>query len=244
MKKLIIIMALLLANTMFALPFVKVNAEGKFSNKYIWRGVELDDSFVFQPYLGVSAFGAEASVWSNVTTDPAKDMDYLNKTDYTIAYTQSMGLIDVKPSFTYFQMLNKDVDDSAEFGLEFSYTLLWFKAYTAHYLNMLNFTGDYYGTAGAKFTFDLIPMISLEADANIAWAKAAEKKNFLVASKTDFSMNSLNISAQVKFSPVPLFYIGVYGAMTQKLGIYADFAEAADQDKTTIYGGISLGLSL
>ncbi len=244
MKKLIIIMALLLANTMFALPGVEIEAEAEVSNKYVWRGVEYSEGFVFQPWAGVTAFGLEAYVWNNIDLEAEGDAKSLNETDLFIAYEQSMGLFNVKPMLIYYQMFNDGAKNSAEFGMEFSVSILWFKAYTTHYLNMLNYTGDYYGNIGAKFEFDLLPMIDLEADANVGWAKAADTENFLAASKTDFSMNSLNISAQVKFSPVPLFYIGVYGAMTQKLGIYADFAEAAKQDKTIIYGGISLGLSL
>ncbi len=244
MKKLFIILALLLANTMFALPLVKVDGEAEVSNKYVWRGVEFDDSYVFQPWIGVTALGAEAYIWNNIALDPGKGRDKFNETDFVVSYTQSMGLFDIKPIFSYYQLHEEDAKDTAEFGMEFSVSVLWFKAYTSHSLNMIEYTGDYYGNIGAKFEFNLLPMIDLEADANIGWFKGGDKNNFLGTGKDSFTMNSMNLSAQVKFSPVPLFYIGAYGAMTQKLGDFADFAEAAKEDKTIIYGGISLGFSL
>ena len=45
---------------------VSLDISTDLASKYIWRGQNVNDEFVLQPYLGFSAYGFSGSVWANM----------------------------------------------------------------------------------------------------------------------------------------------------------------------------------
>ena len=47
-------------------PNVSLDVSADYAGKYIWRGQNVNDESVLQPYLGFGAYGFSGSVWANI----------------------------------------------------------------------------------------------------------------------------------------------------------------------------------
>jgi hypothetical protein len=77
---------------------------------YIWRGYEQTrDSVVIQPAATISYKGFSLNVWGNLDTRPysSTDAKYSAKyteTDWTISYSQKLGILQITPGYIYYAL--------------------------------------------------------------------------------------------------------------------------------------------
>ena len=63
-----ILLMVLASGTAMAIdnPNVSLDIATDYAGKYIWRGQNVNDESVLQPYLGFSAYGFSGSIWANM----------------------------------------------------------------------------------------------------------------------------------------------------------------------------------
>ncbi len=89
-----------------------------FMSQYIWRGYELSrDSLVIQPSVTIGYKGFSANIWQNIDTDywdykNNPDMDSLNETDTTLAYSMDMEQMSAEVGYIWYALDQED--DSQE----------------------------------------------------------------------------------------------------------------------------------
>jgi len=74
---------------------VSLDISTDLASKYIWRGQNVNDEFVLQPYIGFGAYGFSGSIWANMDltngsqTIPNNAGEF-QEIDYTLDYSNSM----------------------------------------------------------------------------------------------------------------------------------------------------------
>ena len=92
-----ILLMLFIATTALAIdnPNVSLDISADYAGKYIWRGQNVNDESVLQPYLGFGAYGFSGSVWANIDltngsqTIPGNAGEF-QEIDYTLDYSNSV----------------------------------------------------------------------------------------------------------------------------------------------------------
>ncbi len=70
---------------------IAVTGSTSFYSKYMWRGFRLDDDYVLQPSINISAFkGWNLNIWSSFDTDNSADSTNSDETDTTLTYTHKI----------------------------------------------------------------------------------------------------------------------------------------------------------
>ena len=76
-------------------PNVSLDISTDYATKYIWRGQNVNDESVLQPYLGFGAYGFSGSIWANLDltngsqTIPDNAGEF-QEIDYTLDYSNSI----------------------------------------------------------------------------------------------------------------------------------------------------------
>ncbi len=79
MKKLIIALSLALITTpIFGFLGVTGKVELDSNTKYVYRGIEKQNSFVLQPNASISAFGFRAKLFNNIVIKPDKNRKHFD----------------------------------------------------------------------------------------------------------------------------------------------------------------------
>jgi len=241
-KHILALLLLLLATPAFGLlGIVTGGVEIDSNSKHVYRGVELEDKFVIQPKAYVAFMGLKAKMFNNYTLDPDGDREKLNRTDLMFSYSiiDTVGL-DIASGVKYYHFYDEGAKDTTELFLNIDYSVMGLVGvYSHHYIDVQEDVGKYYGNVGAKFMIDFIPVIGAEGYMDLNWQKPYYGDN------VDFVFPySLNISAAVKFKPIPLFYIKAHVDMTILLdGDTKDMNDNLDKDNNIMYFGLATGLS-
>ncbi len=102
---------------------VEVGVTGDFFSKYIWRGQNLVDNWVFQPGVSVGYKGFTGSVWNNINAKDQRVEDVLVKagslteTDLSLDYSNTVPGIDFlgfSVGAIYYDYLNIHLHPTAE----------------------------------------------------------------------------------------------------------------------------------
>jgi hypothetical protein len=102
---------------------VDVSVSGDFFSKYIWRGQNIVDDWVFQPGASVGFKGFTASIWNNmnmkdaVVSNVLVESGSLTETDLAIDYSNKVPGLDVlgfSVGAIYYDFLNTHTHPTAE----------------------------------------------------------------------------------------------------------------------------------
>jgi len=102
---------------------VQVSLTGDFFSKYMWRGQNLVDNWVFQPGLSVGYKGLTGSVWNNMNMKDQRvdgvlvGAGSLTETDLTLDYSNNVPGVDVlgfSVGAIYYDYLNTHSHPTAE----------------------------------------------------------------------------------------------------------------------------------
>ncbi len=89
------ILAILAASTLAAEENLAIETSADFFNKYIWRGQNIVDDWVFQPTVSASYRGLSASFWGNLDmTDENGNNGEFSEIDLTLDYSAQLADFD------------------------------------------------------------------------------------------------------------------------------------------------------
>lgn len=130
-KSLILVLCIFMcaAEAVSAENDIEFGVTSDFFSKYIWRGQNLDDDFVFQPSISASYKGLTASVWGNLElTNINGNSGDFSELDYSLDYSAAMPGIDgvgYSVGAIYYDFPGTVVKDTTEvyWGLNFELPL-------------------------------------------------------------------------------------------------------------------------
>lgn len=121
---------------------VQVGVTGDFFTKYIWRGQNIADNWVFQPGASVGYAGLTGSVWNNMNLKKDERVNgvpvgagSLTETDLTLDYTNKIPGVEAigySVGAIYYSYLNIHLHPTAEgygglsFGVPLSPSVRWY----------------------------------------------------------------------------------------------------------------------
>ena len=68
---------------------LEISATSDFYSQYIWRGMRLDNDYVYQPGVSISGYGFDLSVWGSFETDQQDGLSS-DEIDTTVSYTYDL----------------------------------------------------------------------------------------------------------------------------------------------------------
>ncbi len=95
-----------------------VEATAAFSSKYVWRGQNVVDDWVFQPSAALRYGALSASIWGNLELTNETDHEgEFTEMDYALDYSgrvPSFDAVGFSVGFIYYDFPNTDLHDTAE----------------------------------------------------------------------------------------------------------------------------------
>jgi hypothetical protein len=187
---------------------------GAFS-QYIWRGYEMSrNSVVVQPSLTIGYKGFSVNFWGNMDTKPyfagTADTNYSstwNETDFTLAYTKTLGLFNVGGSYAYYSLpaLNRDAPKRAD-SQELSVTvgLNTFLSPTLTVYKEIDRYKQWYFLLVISHLFELGPSVGLKLAATASYLESTYADAALVNAGAGYGgyakFDSNSVATNDKFS--------------------------------------------
>lgn len=210
--------------------FIEVNSENEFCTSYLFRGLEVEDNFVYQPAVyfwygktgSVNKYGA--GVWLNfrLNRKPATGIqnidepgfqDFpnsstgfkLSETDLYLMHQAEFNAFSIKNTAAIYLFSGNDgFENSAEYILNASYSL-----------NDLSLSGefacDFAANPGAmiftnsvSYEKEIYKNFSVFTSLNLIWASA--KYNFVNSGIDKSAYNSAGIELALTYQPADVFY--------------------------------------
>jgi hypothetical protein len=238
-------------------------------SRYVWRGYELSrDSVVIQPSMTIGYKGFSANLWGNLDTKPyspvgASYAGTWNETDFTLAYTKTVGLFNIGAGYAYYSLaaLNKDAadrDDSQELFASVGLNTLLSPTLTAY--KEIDHYRNWYFLFGISHIVELNKIISLKLAASASYllstdAEKYPKYNGNALPTTDkfsnFHDGSLSASLPIKVTeritvtPLVSYVFPLTGDAKDEmkgLGLQGT-SSPAERDSSFLYGGVSASFS-
>ena len=105
---------------------IGVDLTADFMSKYVWRGQNLNDDFVFQPGVAITFGNFTAGIWGcQELTKYNGEAGEFTEVDYSLDYTNTFPGFDGKLSYSvgiiYYDFPNTTVNDTTEIYWGFSY---------------------------------------------------------------------------------------------------------------------------
>jgi hypothetical protein len=92
------------------------------ADKYLWRGMTVNEGFILQPLAWVTCGNLTFSLWSSWTLNEPSDDIRRPEVDPTIAYEWSLSDLTIEGSFSYYYYIDQsDVPNTGELGLALGY---------------------------------------------------------------------------------------------------------------------------
>lgn len=187
MKKLA--MMAVLAGVVLMVPFTQANAEedgvefgitADFFSKYVWRGQNLTDDYVFQTGASAAWMGFTASIWGSMDlTNYNGNSGDFSEVDYAIDYTTAlpdMDAVSLSLGVVYYDFPGTTLKDTTEFYWGFGFDMPLSPSIT--FYHDLDEAKGTYITAGLSHTIDKIAELSADTpiamtmDVSVGWADA------------------------------------------------------------------------
>ncbi|MBI5705680.1 MAG: hypothetical protein HZC36_01690 [Armatimonadetes bacterium] len=149
--------------------FRSLSSDTTWSSKYIWRGLVVDNQPAFQSSSSFGFAGWSLNLWSSKRASRAFDPGSGSEWDVTLSRELQWGGVTLTPGFTYYTYPGLSAPATGEgfVGLETEVQGLTF--FTNHYLDMMQFSGAYYGEAGLGVEHEFTNSLSLGGQALVGW---------------------------------------------------------------------------
>jgi hypothetical protein len=135
MKKFVILSALFLSITIPSLaqtddPDAACEATSPWSggvemaatNKYLWRGMTVNEGFILQPFAWLTYGNFTFSLWSSATLSEPKDDIKRPEVDATLSHEFELGNFTVESFFSFYRYIDQpDASNTGELGFTLGY---------------------------------------------------------------------------------------------------------------------------
>lgn len=168
-------------------------------NKYVWRGILINNDPVAQPSATVSWKGLSLNVWGNVDmTDYMNDNVYgdanndcgpgrLSEVDYTLSYTHAIGNLSLTGGYIYYQFTNQPLEDTQELFLTAALTdcVPFGIVPTLSLYKDIDQTDGLYANLGLSKAIALHDRVTLDLSAGLGWGNANNNEYYFFATADD-----------------------------------------------------------
>jgi hypothetical protein len=133
-------------------PTVTAGGELELASRYVWRGLELSDGAVAEPFVWASAYGLTVSGWGNMPLE-GTNSGVVDEVDATLQYAFTLGKLQIEPGVTaYIYHHQPDVPDTTELLLTLTYPIGPVELSLEHDQDVDAFSGAYFDQLGATWT--------------------------------------------------------------------------------------------
>jgi hypothetical protein len=115
------------------------------TNKYLWRGIEINKGFIIQPLAWLSYQNLTFSLWSSWTLSEPVDDIKRPEVDATVSYELSLQDLTIESYFSYYHYIDQpDAPNTGELGCNLGYPLGIFTLNAGIIVDVLEYSGAVY----------------------------------------------------------------------------------------------------
>lgn len=173
------------------------------------RGFIINDRPVLQPVTWVSGSGAELSLWSSLPLAETTDGSRPEILEVELTREHAWSKVTIAPAvrmFFYHDPLSPYSTRSIEGWLYLSYDAGPLRLFTNHSLDVLTYTGAYYGEAGIASEGRVSPTIEIGGSFGAGWASAAFNDAYAGVARS--ALDRVSADGWLALHVSPHFYIG------------------------------------
>lgn len=215
---------------------VSVGVTADFFSKYVWRGINVVDDWVFQPGASVGYKGLTGSIWGNLEmTDETGHSGEFTEVDYTIDYSgQITDVIGFSVGAIYYDFPNTGLDGTTELYWGFAFDVLLSPSITVYH-DVDEVDGTYASVGiGHSLTLPESVPIGVDLSAKLGWGDSDYNAGYWLTSGAE--LNDLTLSAAFPFSLGP---VSVTPSVHYVALLGSDIRDAVADDDV-VYAGVGL----
>jgi outer membrane scaffolding protein for murein synthesis (MipA/OmpV family) len=220
---------------------VSVGLGADFMSKYVWRGQNLVDDWVFQPSVSASYKGLTGSIWGNLDmTDENDRSGEFTEVDYSVDYSGSVSGVDVlgySIGAIYYDFPGSDVSGTTELYWGFSLDVPASPSITVYH--DVDEADGIYASLGVSHSIEATEKIPVGIDlgATVGWGN--KKYNEFYWGTDGSELNDLVLSVGFPFEVAGVSVTPSVSYITL-LGSDVKDSDAYDTDNSIVVVGVGL----
>lgn len=174
-----------------------------YNSCYLWRGYTFSEGSVIQPSASITIRRFSLNFWSNFDLEKTEGSPVFNEFDIILSYTYEKRSLEIQPVVQFYFYPGTVELSTGELTLNTAYRYKNIKFLTSHNIDILNYSGSYYGNAGAGYEKEFYSNMLFECGVSLGWANSRFNKTYGSTGK-----NALNhICGNLGFTFYPSEYI-------------------------------------
>jgi hypothetical protein len=210
MTTIILGLALLVPTVAAAMGPVDLNAEVGIFDRYVWRGITVNDNLVVQPELSAALGGFGLGVWGNYDADDKDGISGFNKYDVTLSYGLSLTMVSLDLGFIYYSFPDASDFNTTEAYAAASAGVLLSPSLTVY--RDLDAVDGWYWEAGVNHglalspgaTLDLAARLGLGSERYLAGYFPGADLGGLGEDPASSSLTDFMVTLSLPWHPIPL----------------------------------------
>lgn len=215
---------------------VSVGVTADFNSKYVWRGINVVDDWVFQPGVSVGYMGFTGGIWGNLDlTDENGNSGEFTEVDYTLDYSgQITDMIGFSVGAIYYDFPNTGFDGTTELYGGINFDVLLSPSITV-YRDVDEVEGTYV-SLGVGHSLELPESVPFGVDLGASLGWGDEDYNIGYWTTDSSELNDLALSAAFPFEVGP---VTVTPAVTYVALLGSDIKDSVADDDV-VFAGVGL----
>jgi hypothetical protein len=178
-----------------------------FCNKYMWRGICINQGLVFQPDAYISYGNFSLTAWSNWTLWDINS-ENAHEVDFILTYSNSVFNFDIESSLIYYGLIDQESPNTGELLIGLSYPLGDFSLFSGFSVDILAYGGAIYDELGVEYEKELSDKWTVSGSLLTGMANSLFNSYYLDVNKSAFNLVGANVT--LTYSPVNDFYIDAH----------------------------------
>jgi len=212
-----------------------VSVTSDFFSKYVWRGQNVTDDWVWQPGVSITYEGLTGGFWGNLdlTNEEGESGEFIEY-DYYVDYSgQLTDVVGFSVGGIYYYFPGGDATTELYWG--FSFDVPASPAITVYH-DIDEVDGTYAAVSvGHSFENPGDLPFGVDLGATLGWGSSSYNKSYWGVNDAELNDLTLTLGLPFEVGPVSvtptLAYVSVLGS---------DVSDAADDDDSLVYAGVSL----
>ncbi|MCP4573073.1 MAG: hypothetical protein GY838_12020 [bacterium] len=216
-----------------------VSADIGLFNKYVWRGLIVNDGPVLQPDAMIGLGGASIGAWANVDVDDVNDRSgEVTEVDTWIDYGFGVGLASINAGFVHYGYPDAGGDTSELYlvgsaGVLFSPTLSLYRD--------VDLAKGLYANFAVSHGLALTPAQTLDLTAAVGFGDDKHNQHYYAGSGSGTA--DLGLTASWTWAAAPLVSVTPMVTYTTLLGDASDAVDASGADTSAVVFGVMASFS-
>jgi len=228
---------------------VDLTAEVGLFDRYVWRGLTVNDNLVMQPELSAALGGFGLGLWGNFDADDEDGSSGFNEYDLTLSYGVSLPTVSLDLGFIYYSFPDASVFNTIEGYASVTASVLLSPSLTVY--RDLDAVEGWYWEAGVSHGLPLSPAASLDLGARVGLGSGRYLEGYfpgaggeeLGEDPASGSLTDLLLTASLPWHPIPLVTVTPSVGWSTLLGDASDLVDGVDGDTDTVILGLTGSVS-